>query len=217
LGPLTNAWGAYGLFAVHALLLLAAFRAADRLLAPDLARRAAFALAYLFGPIAFWIWDDPTYGWHIELLYLPLAVLFVAAANRGSRVLWVWAAALVLLREDGAVVVCSLELVSTWGRLAAFPWSRRALCPTVRIALVWLAVFGAGFAWLRFTQPELEGRFGRAAHFVAASLPGARSALALSVLFALLLLASGLVLATPRRAALAALGAVPLLVVAAVA
>jgi hypothetical protein len=217
LGPLTNAFGAYGLFAVHAALLLAAFRAADRLLAPDLGRRAAFALAYLFGPIAFWIWDDPTYGWHIELLYLPLAVLFVAAIVRGSKARWAWAAALVLLREDGAVVVCSLELVSTWSRRDAPPWSRRGFMTTLRIALVWLAVFAIGFGGLRFTQPELEGRFGRAVHFMAASLPGARTALALSALFALLLFASGLVLATPRRAALAVLGAAPLLVVAAVA
>jgi hypothetical protein len=217
LGPLTNAWGAYGLFAVHAVLLLAAFRAADRLLAPDLGRRAAVALAYLFGPIAFWIWDDPTYGWHIELLYLPLAVLFVAARVRGSKSRWAWAAALVLLREDGAVVVCGLELVRGWGRLAAPPWSRRGLVATLRIAIAWLAVFAIGFAWLRFTQPELEGRFGRAVQFMAVSLPGARGALASSALFALLLFASGLVLATPRRAAFAALGAVPLLVVAAVA
>jgi hypothetical protein len=217
LGPLTNAWGAYGLFAVHAALLLAAFRAADRLIAPDFGRRVAFALAYLFGPIAFWIWDDPTYGWHIELLYLPLAVLFVAALCRGSRARWAWAAALVLLREDGAVLACSLELVRTWGRQDAPPWSRRGLGATLRIALVWLAVFAAGFAWLRFTQPELEGRFGRAVHFMAASLPGARSALALSAVWALLLFLSGLVLATPRRAALALLGAVPLLVVAVVA
>ena len=64
--------------------------------------------------MGFWIWDDPFYGWHAEVLYVPLAVLFAGALTRRRRQVLLWGAALVLLREDGAVVACAIHLLHTW-------------------------------------------------------------------------------------------------------
>jgi hypothetical protein len=215
LGPLTSAWGAYGLFALHAALLFFAYLQLDRVLDPHVGPRLTRACAYLFGPVGFWIWDDPTYGWHIELLYVPLAVLFVAALHRNSRARWVWGALLCLLREDGAIVGCSLHLINRWGRPPEPSWSR--LGPTLKLVAGWFTVFAIGFIGLRWREPESSTRLDTAVHFVMVARPGALRALAVGVAGATLLFASGLLLVPSAGRAISIVAAVPVIAVSAVA
>ncbi|MDC0358170.1 DUF2079 domain-containing protein [Oligoflexia bacterium] len=115
-GPLTYYFGAFGLFIIHAGLILLAAVAVARLSAviPDrIVAEGSVAILFvlLLGPVAFWLWDDPTYGWHVELLFLPLAVLFAVALLRNSRWVWLWGTAIVLTREEGAVLACCVHLL----------------------------------------------------------------------------------------------------------
>jgi hypothetical protein len=220
LGALTLPWGAYGLFVGHAGLLLLAFLELDRVLRPlPVGRRLAWAVAYLFGPVGFWIWDDPFYGWHAELLFVPLSVLFAGALQRRSRLAALWATLLVLVREDGAVVACSIHLLlRAWADGASPPRSREALVRSLKIASGWLLIFALGLASQRWARPLAADRLTAALSSLGrlAAEPRALAALARDTAGALLLLGSGLLLvARPLRgAALAA--SVPLLAVAVV-
>src|SRR5690242_4158199 len=72
--PLTGPFGAYGLFLSFALLTFAAavsIAAEIRRGEPGQQERDWLVLgAGLLGPISFWVFDDPIYGWHAELLYV---------------------------------------------------------------------------------------------------------------------------------------------------
>ena len=103
--PLTLWLGAYGLFVGLALLqLLAALRVA---LTPALdgPGRLAVLFAGLLSPLAWYVLDDVGYGFHPELCYPPLAVLLaLALLERRLTAAVVAGAALVLVKEDGALV-----------------------------------------------------------------------------------------------------------------
>ena len=120
--PLTWWLGAYGLFAGLALLqLLAALRVA---LTPALDLRGRLAvLGGLLSPFAWYVPDNPGYGFHPELCYPPLAVLLALALverRRGQTLLA--AVALVLVKEDGALV-CAAVLAAHY---ACRLWAARA-------------------------------------------------------------------------------------------
>ena len=102
-GPLSQLWGAYGLFLGHMLLLLGAAVALIRAApvgSPAAAADIGSVFAMLLGPVSFWLLDDFTYGWHVELLYLPLGILFAIAREHRSPWALLWGAAIVLSKEN---------------------------------------------------------------------------------------------------------------------
>jgi len=112
-GPLIYVLGAYGAFIV----LIGLYLLSYTLLLRELSRRntgwfAWVALAVmLFGPVWFWFNDHPGFGWHPELTYYPLAILFVLALFDG-RTGWflLTAALIVLVKEDGALMAGGIHL-----------------------------------------------------------------------------------------------------------
>ncbi|MCB0360373.1 MAG: hypothetical protein KDD44_12080, partial [Bdellovibrionales bacterium] len=84
LGPLVQRYGAYALFATLSLFILLSGVAAVRLICEEPQERKQFRLGVVvalmfFGPMAYWIYDDSPNGFNIEILYLPLALLFAVA------------------------------------------------------------------------------------------------------------------------------------------
>ncbi len=219
LGLFTLRLGAYGLFLAHAGLLFLAFLELDRVLRPwPPWRRFACVLAFLFGPVGFWIWDDPFYGWHVELLYLPTAVLFACTLERRSRLRVVWGALLALLREDGAVVACSVQLLHTWLSARQPLWSPQTLRRSGRVAAAWLVVFLVGVCVQRWSHPLASARLTHALSTVGGLVAQEK---ALSILLrdtvgALVLLGSGLLIAAPRCRWPALVASLPVLAVAVV-
>lgn len=144
--PLTWWLGAYGLFAGLALLqLLAALRVA---LTPALDLRGRLAvLGSLLSPFAWYVADNPGYGFHPELCYPPLAVLLALALverRRGQTLLA--AVALVLVKEDGALV-CAAVLAAHY---ACRLWAARAAGADARRRLRREAAWSLGAAGLVF-------------------------------------------------------------------
>ncbi len=151
--PLTVPLGAYGLVAVlvlahgAAVLRIAGCRALD----PP-ARLAV--LAGSLGPFAWYVLDNPHWGFHPEVLYPPLALLLALDLLGG----WTWrtvalAGVIVLVKEDGALVCGAVVLAHTvWRFGVARRTSREEARRTLRaglLALVILAVvFLAGMALL---------------------------------------------------------------------
>src|SRR5262249_28686285 len=113
--PLTRFLGAYGLFVAQALLSAWAVlkilgRAKD---APQWKRSLYWAAlaALALGPVAFWLSDDPVYGFHYELLFVPLSVLFGLSLSKRSRAAWIFAGLLVLTREEGPIVAWCIHVM----------------------------------------------------------------------------------------------------------
>jgi hypothetical protein len=108
--PLTVPWGACGPFAGLVLLELLAIARIAGSRGLDTAAKLA-VLAGLLSPLAYLVIDDPGWGFHPELCYPPLTVLFALdlAENRPLRAALV-ALATLLVKEDGAVPVGAVLL-----------------------------------------------------------------------------------------------------------
>ena len=168
-GPLCRAFGAYGLFAVQATLLAVGYAAVNE----HLNRRAAPAWVpyvligvMLCGPVSFWLNDHPNIGWHTELTYLPFALLFALALMGRSRLVAVMAGlAVVLVKEDGAVLAALIHLIYEGlqfiNRQPARPlWKWLSEGRFWLILAGWVAVFLSGMAWIGykngFAEPRLQ-------------------------------------------------------------
>src|SRR5262249_22292573 len=150
---LTIPFGAYGLVLGLSLLnALAAWRVAT-FAGLDLAGRLA-VLAGLVSPVAYFVFDNPYWGFHPELCYPPLAVVFAVELAVGRR--WRVALAalpLVLVKEDGAVVVATILVAFFASRLLALRHGppeerRRTLAAAFWSLLAVTLVFAANMAVL---------------------------------------------------------------------
>ena len=136
--PFTRPLGAPGLFvalgAAHAAALLLVARL------PGLAASRKLALLALsLGPVGWWLFNDEIWGFHAELLYVPLAFLLSALLRAGARRAWLALVGLALLsvKEDGAVLLTSLLVAHAWLR-------RDPLSSFARTARVCLRIVAAG-------------------------------------------------------------------------
>jgi hypothetical protein len=130
--PLTIPLGAYGLILGLVLLELAAVLRTAGAASLGLAGRLV-VLQGLLGPIAFAVFDNPSFGFHPELCYPPLAVLLALELREGKP----WRATLlavlvVLVKEDGAVLCFSVLAAHFAGRL----WATRHAPAEERLAVV---------------------------------------------------------------------------------
>src|SRR5262245_3987422 len=151
--PLTIPLGAYGFVLVLALLnALAAWRLAT-LRSLDTPGRLA-TLAGLLSPTAFYAFDHPYWGFHPELCYPPLAVLFAAELVAGGAARAALAAlALMLVKEDGAVVAWGILVAHFASRLWALRHGpdderRKTRAAALRSLLAVTLVFAANMAIL---------------------------------------------------------------------
>ncbi len=182
--PLTIPLGAYGFVVGLALLnAFAAWRLAT-LAVLDLPARLA-ALAGLLSPVAFWAFDNPYWGFHPELCYPPLAVLFAAELETGRRGRAALAALpLMLVKEDGAVLAACVLVAhfasQLWG-LRHDPEAERrktlaaALLALLAVTLVFaanMAILGLASRFHAAEQGTSSGRIGDALRMLALTAAG---------------------------------------------
>ncbi len=175
LAPLVWENGAYGLFAVNVALLGAALVVVQRLVRQAGAGRAPVLLLVSFGlvgPVSLWLFFDLTFGWHVEPMYVPLAVLWVAALLRQARWPLVVVSIAWLLAKENAIVVlaCLLLLAQALHGLAEAPqrsFVRVLLTGRAARTVAWaLAVFGLGLFFLSYKNHFQGGRLGEAVRHV---------------------------------------------------
>jgi len=214
--PLTRFLGAYGLFIAQALLLASAVymilnRARDAAEWKRLLYWAAMA-ALVLGPVSFWIFDNPLMGFHYELLFVPLSVLFALSLSKRSKLAWLFAGLIILTREEGAVVAWCIHVLHEV--FNAEPGTRdgnvraRLFRRLAWITLGWLLVFIAGMGLLVTMGASSHGRLGSVMPRVRVLIedPTTRFVLFSSLVdVALLLAAGGLVYLAgiPRRGLIA--------------
>lgn len=121
LAPLVFFFGTYGLFIASTALLLFALleilALANRASREKCILYSIVGFVFLAGPVGFWMFDNPIYGWHPETLSFPIAILLAIGLIKNKRSggaernFWFWLVLLLLTHENGAVVVCALLLM----------------------------------------------------------------------------------------------------------
>lgn len=121
LAPFTITLGGKGLFAAAWLLWLWAwFLWAKILKHHPLSAGLGFFLI-VFGPTAFYQWDNPHFGWHPENYYYPLLMLFSAALLLKNNLVSLLAGLMILLnREDGVILASGLWMIYRWNDDSSF-------------------------------------------------------------------------------------------------
>ncbi|HVO13285.1 MAG TPA: hypothetical protein VMX54_21265 [Vicinamibacteria bacterium] len=178
--PLTYPLGAYGL--IVGLLVLYALAIVRLLRTPVLSFWGRLAvLGAVLSPMAFWILDDPRWGFHVELCNPPLGVLFtLALLERRRPAAVLLGLALILVKEDGAVLVAAVLVAYFLARLMVGDASAtrllRGACASLAVCLL---VFLAGLALLHLVgrsqalpQDTSTARLAEALHNTATALSG---------------------------------------------
>ncbi len=198
--PLTRFFGAYGLFiaqaalyywAVHKILRRASSAAEHR-------RELYWVILVVIalGPIAFWIWDNPIYGFHYELLLVPLSLLFAVSLLERSRLAWLFAALIVFTREEGAILAWCIhvlyEVLNAEPGVGGSGELSRLIRRLAWITGAWILVFIAGLTLL-IAMGAKAGRLGLAMSGLRGLVDnsGTSSLLIASLVDAVLLLAAG--------------------------
>ncbi|WP_080239023.1 hypothetical protein [Spirosoma rigui] len=112
-GPLIYVFGAYGAFAVQTGLSMLSYGLLLRWMNRRLPGWSMWLVltVLLLGPVWFWFNDHPGIGWHPELTYYPLSLLFLLALlSYRTGWLLLTGALLVLVKEDGALLAGALHL-----------------------------------------------------------------------------------------------------------
>ena len=165
-GPLIYISGAYGAFAVQTGLSLLSYGLVLRHISRRMESWAVWMLllVLLIGPVWFWLNDHPGIGWHPELTYLPLSLLFsLALLTYRTGWFWVTAGLIVLVKEDGALLAGAIHLafLSVQYLVADRQRTIFGILTQRRFWITlggWAAVFMLGMAFLSYknhaTAPE---------------------------------------------------------------
>ncbi|MBD2752900.1 glycosyltransferase family protein [Spirosoma validum] len=163
-GPLIYLSGAYGAFVVQTALSLLSYGLTLRHISRQMQPWAIWMilLVLLTGPVWFWLNDHPGIGWHPELTYLPLSLLFILALLTYQTIwFWITAGLIVLVKEDGALLAGAIHLafLSIQYLVANRQRSIFGVLAQPRFWKVlgsWAAVFILGMAFLSYKNHSAE-------------------------------------------------------------
>lgn len=163
LGVFTYFFSAYGLFIALFLGVIASLYAVIKLMEQ---REASFQSILLFvliytSPLSYFVFHNEHFGFHAEMLLVPLGLLFLASFLQNSRWYWLWAFLIILVKEDAVVVLWSIWVVIEWGKLhhQEINW-KQFVTRFVSISAMCGLVLMAGMTWLRYQNNWGETRSG---------------------------------------------------------
>jgi ABC-type multidrug transport system fused ATPase/permease subunit len=153
LSPFTALFGVYGLFVALFSLIIASFFMALNMLDRRAASFETRLLLFIFyaSPLSFFIFHNEHYGFHVEMLLVPLSLLLCVAYLQKSKWYLLWTALIVLVKEDAVIVLwCCLMVihVKDWNvkQLTPKQFFRKAL----NLTLLCLLIFIVGLVWLKY-------------------------------------------------------------------
>jgi hypothetical protein len=150
LGLFTNKFGAIGAFIITQLLYVIAYW--QFYLTFKTKAKSSFYIAFVFvllSPTFFWIYDHPHVGWCVELLYLPLVVLYVLSLCQNSKWAVFWAVVLCLVREEG-IILLAFSFVYYHISKNKYTSIKQIFSDKhiIKVVLSLIIVFAISFAWL---------------------------------------------------------------------
>ncbi len=109
MAPFTLLFGGKGLFMAAYFIWLWAWFFWSKILKQFPPAAGLGFLLIVFGPTAFYQWDNPHFGWHAENYYYPLLLLFSAALLLKNKPVSLLAGLMIILnREDGIVLAAGI-------------------------------------------------------------------------------------------------------------
>ena len=117
-GVLTIPFGAYGLIGALLIVWILCLWASLKFIPHN--SKSIFLLIFIFaGPLLYYIIDDAVFGFHLELVFAPLAILYtISLVKKQLYLSFVIGLVLFLIRQDGIVLACLLHL-----QVLAFLWA----------------------------------------------------------------------------------------------
>ena len=163
--PLTFFFGAYGLFAGTAFLYFLALWKLTALPDQILSLRGKFTVIVMaLGPVGFWLFDNPIYGWHLELNFVPLSILLTVFLLEGRLIASILVSILfIFTKEDGPVLAGMIflihEMLIRWLNQESETLYAKIKRPA-KICAVWIVVFLLGLLLLHLqkTYSTSEGQ-----------------------------------------------------------
>ncbi len=153
LSPFTWLFGVYGLFVALFGLLAASFAMALKVLDRNDASfgKKLLWLMLFSSPLSYFILHNEHYGFHVETLLIPLSLLMCAAYLQKSKWYLLWAALIVLVKEDAVIVLWSCLMIvhlKDWkGKQATV---KQFLRKAAGLTLICSLIFIAGLLWLKY-------------------------------------------------------------------
>ncbi len=153
IAPFTYIFGVYGIFVVLFSLALGALYAVLKMMdamGTSIHAKWLFAILYI-SPLTYFIFHDENYGFHIELLLIPLGLLFISAFLQHKKWYLVWALLILLVKEDAVVFLCCLWITkysSDW--IKKDLTAKAFLIQSIAAGAICLLVFSAGLLWLKY-------------------------------------------------------------------
>lgn len=177
-------WGAYGIFIFQLGLYIAALLYTF----PYIYYRAQtyfqkvlmgiLCLVFFCGPYAYWLYDDPWFGFHTEMLYIPLGLIFsIALLKQNKWLAIVFAVLIISVKEDGVVLLAALHLLNLFvnklqGQISHKKW----LLHSITLGGIYVLLFMAGIVYLKyknnFELSRLDKTFSRAKEFTPSEIKG---------------------------------------------
>jgi hypothetical protein len=153
LAPFTYLFSAYGLFiAVYGLMIFVLFRILRWMDDQALSFQTKLLfLVFYAGPLTYFILHDEIYGFHIELLLIPLCLMFTISFMNKNKWYIVWAILVLFVKEEVGVVLWScacLVHLSQWSQKET--GTRSFIRNLLLVSLVCSLLFAAGILWLKY-------------------------------------------------------------------
>jgi hypothetical protein len=163
MAPFTFTFNVYGLFIVLFGLLISAYYITLNYLeriGTSFQTKLLFIIFYI-SPLSYFVLHNEHYGFHTEMLLIPLGLLFIYTLFRNSRWYLLWALLIILIKEDAVIVLWSFNaafLLSKWTQNEIN--TRQFLFKAGLLSFYCLLIFTAGFAWLKYQNNGGETRIG---------------------------------------------------------
>ena len=163
-GPIIYQLGAYAAFLIQTALFLLSYILLLKFLNrfQNLFNVGAFFFVLLFGSVWLWFNDHPGIGWHPELTYLPLSILFGLSLLHSNR-LWIGLAALSIIsvKEDGAIFAGVIHLAYLAQQYVSIKpqkplWGLLSTKKFWTVVGVWALIFVAGMVFMSFKNRSAE-------------------------------------------------------------
>lgn len=167
MGPAVMAWGGFGIFIIQFVLYVWALLYTFPYVYTRSENKFNAGLFYVIvflGPYAFWLYDDPWFGFHTEMLYIPLGFIFFISVLKKQHLIAVISSLLmVLIKEDGAVVTACLHLfyfavLYSSNSINTGQWLKKS----VLWGVFWALIFIAGIILLKYKNNFGPDRIGKA-------------------------------------------------------
>jgi hypothetical protein len=167
MGPLVYWWGGFGIFITQFTLYVLALLYSFPIIYKKVSQKwvvVVFYISVFCGAYAFWLYDDTWFGFHIEMLYIPLGIIFSLSLYKKQHWLSILSGILIVsVKEDGAVLLACLHILYlTWLWSSHQITQKNWLKKTTVWGSVYVVVFILGVIYLKYKNNFAETRLDKA-------------------------------------------------------